>query len=144
MRRSLPILGLGLLLGCGMTGIASAQVVQPYPANPPPPGYAPPAPLPGTANGTDANGSVGPGSQASPNRIVNGGMGPGPGMNGGMNPGPNGDPNGTMASGDVNGGFVGAPASSQPNPENCGTPDAPHSCPPLPKNPLKYYPANKS
>lgn len=138
MRRSLPILGLGLLLGCGMTGIASAQQTQPYPSNPPPPGYQPAPPLPGAANGTASDGTVGPGSQASPNRIVNGGMAPG--MNGGMRPGMNGG----MASSDTNGGFVGAPASSQPNPDNCGTPDEPHSCPPLPKTPLKYYPANKS
>lgn len=27
--------------------------------------------------------------------------------------------------------------------ENCGTPDEPKPCPPLPKVPLKYYPANK-
>jgi hypothetical protein len=29
------------------------------------------------------------------------------------------------------------------NTENCGTPDEPKSCPPLPRVPLKYYPANK-
>jgi len=27
--------------------------------------------------------------------------------------------------------------------ENCGTPDEPKSCPPLPRHPLPYYPANK-
>ena len=26
-----------------------------------------------------------------------------------------------------------------PNPENCGTPDTPKSCPPLPTTPLKHY-----
>jgi hypothetical protein len=27
--------------------------------------------------------------------------------------------------------------------ENCGTPDEPKSCPPLPRHPLQNYPANK-
>ena len=27
--------------------------------------------------------------------------------------------------------------------ENCGTPDDPKPCPPLPRVPLQYYPANK-
>jgi hypothetical protein len=27
--------------------------------------------------------------------------------------------------------------------ENCGTPDEPKPCPPLPRHPLPYYPANK-
>ena len=30
-----------------------------------------------------------------------------------------------------------------PNPENCGTPDAPKPCPPMPRVPLQYYPANR-
>jgi hypothetical protein len=29
------------------------------------------------------------------------------------------------------------------NQENCGTPDEPKACPPMPRNPLPYYPANK-
>jgi hypothetical protein len=29
------------------------------------------------------------------------------------------------------------------NTENCGTPDEPKPCPPLPRHPLQYYPANK-
>ena len=29
------------------------------------------------------------------------------------------------------------------NTENCGTPDDPKPCPPMPRVPLKYYPANK-
>jgi hypothetical protein len=33
--------------------------------------------------------------------------------------------------------------ASQGSGENCGTPDEPKACPPLPKRPLKYYPANK-
>ena len=28
--------------------------------------------------------------------------------------------------------------------ENCGTPDEPKPCPPLPRHPLKTYPANRS
>ncbi len=28
--------------------------------------------------------------------------------------------------------------------ENCGTPDDPKPCPPLPRHPLQYYPANRS
>jgi hypothetical protein len=27
--------------------------------------------------------------------------------------------------------------------ENCGTPDEPKSCPPLPRHPLPYYPGNR-
>ncbi len=34
-------------------------------------------------------------------------------------------------------------SASQPGGENCGTPDTPKSCPPLPRHPLPYYPANK-
>jgi hypothetical protein len=33
--------------------------------------------------------------------------------------------------------------ASQPGAENCGTPDEPKSCPPLPRHSLPYYPANK-
>ena len=33
---------------------------------------------------------------------------------------------------------VGASAMS-PSPENCGTPDEPKACPPLPRHPLKVY-----
>ena len=33
--------------------------------------------------------------------------------------------------------------SAQPDPENCGTPDEPKACPPMPRRPLQYYPANK-
>lgn len=29
-------------------------------------------------------------------------------------------------------------------PENCGTPDDPRACPPKPRNPLKYFPENRS
>lgn len=37
------------------------------------------------------------------------------------------------------------PYARQPatNGENCGTPDEPKPCPPLPRNPLPYYPANR-
>jgi hypothetical protein len=34
-------------------------------------------------------------------------------------------------------------SASQPGGENCGTPDSPKACPPLPRHPLAYYPANK-
>ena len=27
--------------------------------------------------------------------------------------------------------------------ENCGTPDEPKSCPPLPRHPLQYYPGDR-
>ena len=43
----------------------------------------------------------------------------------------------------------GAGMSSRPAPgsqamgENCGTPDEPKACPPLPRHPLPYYPENK-
>lgn len=29
------------------------------------------------------------------------------------------------------------------NTENCGTPDEPKPCPPMPRVPLQYYPANR-
>jgi hypothetical protein len=34
-------------------------------------------------------------------------------------------------------------ASGPPNPSNCGTPDMPQACPPMPRVPLRNYPANK-
>ena len=34
--------------------------------------------------------------------------------------------------------------TTQPlDPKNCGTPDEPRSCPPMPRNPLPYFPANR-
>ena len=36
--------------------------------------------------------------------------------------------------------LAGGPAYSG---ENCGTPDQPRSCPPLPRHPLPYFPPNK-
>jgi hypothetical protein len=33
--------------------------------------------------------------------------------------------------------------AAQPDPENCGTPDEPKACPPMPRHPLPYYPNNK-
>jgi hypothetical protein len=33
--------------------------------------------------------------------------------------------------------------AGQPGGENCGTPDEPKACPPMPRRPLPYYPANK-
>jgi hypothetical protein len=36
--------------------------------------------------------------------------------------------------------YAGSPASTG---ENCGTPDEPKACPPMPRHPLPYYPANR-
>jgi hypothetical protein len=41
-----------------------------------------------------------------------------------------------------------APQNNYPGPtaysgENCGTPDQPKPCPPLPRHPLPYFPANR-
>ena len=37
-----------------------------------------------------------------------------------------------------------APSGGQAyNTENCGTPDEPKACPPMPRVPLPYYPANR-
>ena len=33
--------------------------------------------------------------------------------------------------------------AAQPDPDNCGTPDEPKPCPPMPRHPLPYYPNNK-
>ena len=51
------------------------------------------------------------------------------------------------------GGYTGAPPpppppastrmAGQPDPSNCGTPDDPKPCPPMPRHPLPYYPSNK-
>ena len=35
------------------------------------------------------------------------------------------------------------PGGQAYSPENCGTPDEPKSCPPMPRVPLPYYPANR-
>jgi hypothetical protein len=32
---------------------------------------------------------------------------------------------------------------AQPDPNNCGTPDEPKACPPIPRHALNYYPQNK-
>ena len=38
----------------------------------------------------------------------------------------------------------GPPSGGQAyNTENCGTPDEPKACPPMPRVPLPYYPANR-
>ena len=34
-------------------------------------------------------------------------------------------------------------AMARPDPENCGTPDQPKACPPMPRRPLAYYPENR-
>jgi hypothetical protein len=34
-------------------------------------------------------------------------------------------------------------ASGPPSPGNCGTPDMPQACPPMPRVPLQFYPANR-
>ena len=34
-------------------------------------------------------------------------------------------------------------AAGPPDPDNCGTPDEPAKCPPMPRHPLNYYPANR-
>ena len=36
-----------------------------------------------------------------------------------------------------------APPMAAPDPNNCGTPDQPEACPPMPRHALKHYPANK-
>jgi hypothetical protein len=38
---------------------------------------------------------------------------------------------------------VGGWVTRPPDPENCGTPDDPRPCPPMPQHPLKYFPANR-
>lgn len=38
-----------------------------------------------------------------------------------------------------NEGYYGQPYSG----ENCGTPDEPQACPPLPRHPLPYYPGDR-
>ena len=36
-----------------------------------------------------------------------------------------------------------ASAQSSSSSENCGTPEEPKACPPMPRRPLQHYPANK-
>ncbi len=42
-------------------------------------------------------------------------------------------------------GAAGSPyaGTRAPDPENCGTPDEPKPCPPMPRHPLPYYPDNR-
>src|SRR5947209_4404688 len=37
------------------------------------------------------------------------------------------------------GGAVGAPINTQPDPQNCGTPDEPKACPPMPRRARQHY-----
>jgi hypothetical protein len=48
--------------------------------------------------------------------------------------------------------YAGAPPASPPmsnwtvrppDPDNCGTPDQPSPCPPMPRHPLPYFPNNR-
>jgi len=76
-------------------------------------------------------------AQTNPNAgNMGGGMSP-PGTMGGMSaPGSMGmnAPQRTAAAGHVVGPL---------DPNNCGTPDEPRPCPPLPRNPLPYFPPNR-
>ena len=36
-----------------------------------------------------------------------------------------------------------APAMAAPSPENCGTPDEPKTCPPMPRHALKHFHVKK-
>lgn len=40
--------------------------------------------------------------------------------------------------------MVGAPTNTQLNPDNCGTPDEPKACPPMPRRPLHHNPRNRA
>ena len=35
------------------------------------------------------------------------------------------------------------PMTGRPDPDNCGTPDEPKACPPMPRRPLQTYPENR-
>jgi hypothetical protein len=43
----------------------------------------------------------------------------------------------------TSGGMVSNWTVQPPDPNNCGTPDAPAKCPPMPRTPLKYFPPNR-
>jgi hypothetical protein len=78
-------------------------------------------------------------AQTNPNAGNMGGMSA-PGTMGGMSSpramgGMNAPPRTTTASA----GHVVGPL----DPGNCGTPDEPRPCPPLPRNPLPYFPPNR-
>ena len=55
---------------------------------------------------------------------------------------PSGAPYGASPSG-AYGGSQASMHTAQPDPANCGTPDEPKSCPPMPRRPLNYYPDNR-
>jgi hypothetical protein len=38
---------------------------------------------------------------------------------------------------------MGSQMAGQPSSENCGTPDEPKPCPPMPRHPLQHYPPDK-
>jgi hypothetical protein len=69
---------------------------------------------------------------AQPNTGTMGGMSNPPGTMGGMS---GSSSRATPSSG--------APTSVQPDPDNCGTPDERRPCPPMPRNPLPYFPENR-
>jgi hypothetical protein len=53
---------------------------------------------------------------------------------------------GSAAAMPATGGTVGStvpPSLAAGGPSNCGTPDEPKACPPMPRHSLNYYPANK-
>lgn len=54
-----------------------------------------------------------------------------------------GGPSATDGADATSGKAVGQPASDQPDPDNCGTPDEPKPCPPMPSRPLRHYPVNR-
>jgi len=39
--------------------------------------------------------------------------------------------------------YAGGKGTQLSSSENCGTPDEPKRCPPMPRHPLQHYPANK-
>jgi hypothetical protein len=59
----------------------------------------------------------------------------GQGRMGGTNAPPMASSSGASSSGTM--------TSQATNPNNCGTPDEPKPCPPMPRRPLQHYPANK-
>ena len=57
-------------------------------------------------------------------------------------PGASGPP-GSMNNMGGSGSMSAAPMTGQADPGNCGTPDAPKPCPPMPHRPLQNFPANR-
>jgi hypothetical protein len=67
-----------------------------------------------------------------------------------MSPGTSGGASPPLGRGTTSGTYAAGPSAlpsaaptSQPHPNNCGTPDEPKNCPPMPRRAMNTYPPNR-